>query len=80
MTGKGCMIPELKIQKSYITGNLPPATRLSGLDIEDAACRRGYERTARWRITDFEDPSFAIFCQDLFAELVPPLPEPSRQT
>lgn len=55
------MIPELKIRKSYITGNLPPAPRLSGLDIEDAACRRGYERTARWRITDFEDPSFAIF-------------------
>ena len=68
----------IRLTMKNITENLPLNRKLSGLDIEDASYTRGYEPTVRYRITDFEDPSFTIFCKDLLVELVPP-PEPSQQ-
>ena len=51
---------------------LPLAQKISGLDIEDATYSRGYEKTVRWRIADFENLEFSIYCEELSAELLPP--------
>ncbi len=55
-----------------MTGDFVLTHQLSGLDIEDASYTRGYEKTVRYRIVDFENPDFAIYCEDLSAELVLP--------
>ena len=63
----------LRLTLKNITGNLSLnlTQKLSGLDIEDAAYCRGYEKIVRYRIVDFENSELSIYCEDLYAELVP---------
>ena len=62
----------VRLTMGNMTGDFVLTHQLSGLDIEDASYTRGYEKTVRYRIVDFENPDFAIYCEDLSAELVLP--------
>lgn len=63
----------LRLAMKNIAGNLSLnlTQKISGLDIEDAAYSRGYEKIVRYRIVDFENSELSIYCEDLFAEVFP---------
>ena len=64
----------VRLTMKNITGTLSLHLnqKISGLDIEDASYSRGYEKTVRYRIVDFEDHEISIYCEELFAELLDP--------